>query len=130
MKKSVIYLGIALLGFGTFANAFNGSEKTPTKEVGIYAKYYATPLCVAISKGEVEVVRKFIEYGANVNEKTNGLTPLMYAARYNQVEIIKILLEKGADAKVKDDKGFTALDHAENSKATEAVAILKNYLNS
>ncbi|WP_396184027.1 ankyrin repeat domain-containing protein [Flavobacterium sp.] len=96
----------------------------------MYAKYYATPLCVAISKGEVEVVRKFIVYGANVNEKTNGLTPLMYAPRYNQVEIIKILLEKGADVKVKDDKGFTALDHAENSKATEAIAVLKNYLNS
>jgi ankyrin repeat protein len=54
----------------------------------------------------------------------------MYAARYNQVEIIKILLKKGADVKVKDDKGFTALDHAENSKATEAVSVLKNYLNS
>lgn len=54
----------------------------------------------------------------------------MYAARFNQVEIIKILLEKGADAKVKDDKGFTALNHAENAKTTEVVSFLKSYLNS
>ena len=128
MKKSIVYLGIALLGFGTLANGANNGNLTASKtEVSVYAKYYATPLCVAISKGEIDVVKKFIEYGADINETTNGLTPLMYAARYNQVEIIKLLLEKGANLKVKDERGFTALNHAENSKATEAVELLKNY---
>ncbi|RAR49089.1 ankyrin repeat domain-containing protein [Flavobacterium lacus] len=126
MKKSIVYLGIALLGFGTLANAAT-ELKTTSTEVNVYAKYYATPLCVAISKGEVDVVRKFIEYGADINETTNGLTPLMYAARYNQVEIIKLLLAKGANLKAKDERGFTALNHAENSKATEAIEFLKNH---
>ncbi|MEZ4838537.1 ankyrin repeat domain-containing protein [Flavobacterium sp.] len=126
MKKSIVYLGIALLGFGTLASA-SPATKTTSTEVNVYAKYYATPLCVAISKGEVDVVKKFIEYGADINETTNGLTPLMYAARYNQVEIIELLLAKGANIKAKDERGFTALNHAENSKATEAIALLKNY---
>lgn len=126
MKKSIVYLGIALLGFGTLANAATDLKTTST-EVNVFAKFYSTPLCVAISKGEVDVVKKFIEYGADINETTNGLTPLMYAARYNQVEIIKLLLEKGANIKTKDERGFTALNHAENSKATEAIELLKNY---
>jgi ankyrin repeat protein len=127
MKKSIVYLGIALLGFGTLANAATESRTTST-EVSVYARYYATPLCVAISKGEVDVVKKFIEYGADVNETTNGMTPLMYAARYNQVEIINLLLEKGANAKAKDERGNTALNHAENSNATAAIEVLKKHL--
>ena len=120
MKKSIVYLGIALLGFGTLATAANNGNLTTSKaEVNVYAKFYSTPLCVAISKGEVDVVKKFIEYGADINETTNGLTPLMYAARYNQVEIIKLLLEKGANVKAKDERGNTALKHAENSTAQE-----------
>jgi ankyrin repeat protein len=128
MKKSIVYLGIALLGFGTLATAANNGNLTTSKaEVNVYAKFYSTPLCVAISKGEVDVVKKFIEYGADINETTNGLTPLMYAARYNQVEIIKLLLEKGANIKAKDERGNTALNHAENSNANEAVELLKNH---
>ena len=125
MKKSVIYLGLALVAFGNVAMASNeiSTVKNPVELTG----YAANPLNVAISKGEIDLVKKFIEYGADINETTNGLTPLMYAARYNQVEIIKLLLEKGANLKVKDERGFTALNHAENSKATEAVELLKNY---
>lgn len=124
MKKSIIYLGVALLGFGSLASATNTLHNTP-KEVGVFAKYYATPLCLAISNGEVEVVKKFIEYGADVNERTNGMTPLMYAARYNQTEIIKLLISKGADVKAKCKNGLTALKYAEISNATEAAELLK-----
>lgn len=125
MKKSIIYLGVALLGFGSLANATNTLHNTPT-EVGIFAKYYATPLCLAISNGEVEVVKKFIEYGADVNERTNGMTPLMYAARYNQTEIIKLLISKGADVKAKCKNGLNALKYAEISNATEAAELLRS----
>ncbi len=85
-----------------------------------------TPLCVAIMKGDTETVKKFIEYGADVNELSNGLTPLMMAARFNKAEIITLLLSKGARIDTKDERGLTALKYAELSKANEAIAVLKN----
>jgi len=124
MKKSVIYLGLALVTFGNVAMASNGvsTVKNPIELTG----YAANPLNVAISKGDLVAVKKFIEYGADVNVMSEDLTPLMIAARYNKHEIIKVLLENGAKANVKNEGGFTALRYAELSNATESIALLKN----
>lgn len=124
MKKSIVFLGVALFAFGQMTFAVN--HETKMGETHVYASMYATPMVVAISKGEVEVVQKMIKYGANVNEKVNGMTPLMYAARYNQVEIMEMLVEAGADVNEKCKKGFTAMKYAELSNATEAMAYLKS----
>lgn len=120
MKKSIVYLGMALLTFGNVALA---SNKT-TAEAKIYGNG-VTPLCAAISKGDVSIVKKFIEYGADVNERSNGMTPLMMAARYNNVEIIEYLLSKGADINTRNDNGFTALKYASLSNASQAEALLR-----
>ncbi|RTY90580.1 ankyrin repeat domain-containing protein [Flavobacterium sp. GT3R68] len=121
MKKSIVYLGIALVAFANVSMA--AGDHAPIQKVITFDK--ATPLAVAISKGEVELVKKFIEYGADVNETSNGMTPLMIAARYNNVEIIKILLASGAKAGATNERGYTALKYAELSQAKEAIALLK-----
>jgi ankyrin repeat protein len=128
MKKTIIYLGLALVAFSNVAVAAN-VESAPKFEL---VKEYrpSTPLANAIAKGDVEAVKKFIEYGADVNEKSNGCTPLMLAARYNNVEIINLLLAKGANLKTKDDKGYTALRYAELSNAKQAVDTLKAAMNA
>jgi len=124
MKKSVIYLGVALVALGNVAMASNSVSvlKNPIEVTG----YYNSPLTVAISKGDIETVKKFIEYGADVNQMSEELTPLMTAARYNRVEIIKVLLANGARHYDKNERGFTALKYAQLSNATEAIAILKD----
>lgn len=123
MKKSIVYLGVALIAL---SNVSFASNENPTSKKEMTALYEATtPLCVAISKGEVDFVKKLIEYGASINETSNGMTPLMVAARFNNVEILKLLVGKGADKSLKDDKGFTALKYAELSNAKEAAAFLK-----
>lgn len=115
MKKSIVYLSLALaLSANAFASDFNS---------GTY--YSSNPLCVAISKGDSETAKKIIEYGGDVNQTYNGLTPLMIASRYNNVELINILIAKGASIDKKDEKGNTALRHAELSNAKEAVEALK-----
>lgn len=123
MKKSVVYLSLAVLAFSSSSFATNVKDESRTSVVAVYAKN--TPLCIAIQKGEVDLVKKLIEYGANVNEKSFGMTPLMVAARYNKVEIIKLLLDSGARQNEKDEKGFTALKYAQLSYAKEAEAALK-----
>lgn len=122
MKKTIIFAGLALVAFTNVALATNVSTTSYATEV---ITYDTTPLCNAIVKGDLATVKKFIEYGSDVNETANGTTPLMLAARYNKVEIIKFLLEKGAKLDAKDERGYTALQYAELSKASEAVALLK-----
>jgi ankyrin repeat protein len=113
---------VALVAISQTTLAANG----PVAKVGNELTNYGnTPLCAAILKGDVDTVKKFIEYGADVNERSNGMTPLMFAARYNKVAIVKLLLEKGADKAVKDEKGNTAIKYAELSNSTEVVTLLK-----
>jgi len=128
MKKSIIYLSLALVAFSsiTVASTVNTAPKFRLET----AFKDATPLAAAIAKGDVESVKKFIEYGADVNEKSNDMTPLMIAARYNQVEIINLLILNGAKVKVTNEKGFSALKYAELSNATQAVAAIKQALNA
>ncbi|QBZ99055.1 ankyrin repeat domain-containing protein [Flavobacterium sangjuense] len=124
MKKTIIILGLALVAFTDVAVASTVSTSTFTTSKEI-VNYNNTPLCNAIINGDIASVKKFVEYGSDVNELSNGVTPLMFAARYNNVEIIKYLLSKGADKKIKDERGNTALKYAELSKAQEALAFLK-----
>lgn len=121
MKKTIICLGLAFLAFTNVAMATTSS--TAITEVS--ALPGVTPLCNAICKGEIDIVKKFVEYGADVNETSNGLTPLMLAARYNNVAIMEFLIEKGAKVNAKNENGYTALKYAEMSNAHEAVTFLK-----
>ena len=124
MKRPIIYLGVALLATANVLFASNvQSFSTALQKVEINTM--GTPLGTAILKGDLETVKKLVEYGADVNEKSNGMTLLMIAARYNKTEIIKFLLSKGANVNEKDENGFTALKHAELSKAQEAIQLLK-----
>jgi len=125
MKKSVIILGVALVAFANVSMAANHTSVVGNPKIEV-SRNFSAPLHVAVSKGDLEVVKKFIAYGANVNEQSEDMTPLMIAARYNKVEIIKVLLENGARPEDKNEQGFTALKYAQLSNATEAIAILKD----
>lgn len=123
MKKTVIILG-AILVFASTTNASNATAKTKNQiEFSVYGK---SPLHLAISKGDIEAVKKFVTYGTNTNKMVNNMTPLMVAARFNQCEIIKILLANGADLSIENAHGFTALHYAEYAKSTEAICIFKS----
>jgi ankyrin repeat protein len=122
MKKTIIILGLALVAF---ANESFASNLNVLNKIKVETIFNPTPLCAAIIKGDFETIKKFIEYGADVNEISEDMTPLMLAARYNKVEIVKFLLDKGASLDEKNERGYTALKYAEMSKAIDVVDLLK-----
>lgn len=123
MKKTVVILGSILL-FANVSIASNSGLRI--KNQVEFSSYGKSPLHLAISKGDIEAVKKFVMYGTNINKMVNNMTPLMVAARFNQCEIIKILLAHGADLSIENSQSFTALDYAEYANSKESIVILKN----
>lgn len=124
MKKTVFITAIAL---GLTITTLNARTHVVIAHANEMVKPNTTvnPFCLSIAKGDLVTVKKLIELGNDVNEKSNGMTPAMYAARYNRVEILKLLVENGAKLDVKSDQGFRAIKYAQLSNAKEALAYLE-----
>lgn len=127
MKKTIIISAIALCFSIVNVNAKTTTENLSTSNYEYFFK--VNSFCVSIAKGDLETVQKLIVRGADVNEKSNGMTPAMYAAKFNRTEILKLLIFHGADLKAKCDKKKTALDYAELHGAKDIVTILKEELS-
>jgi ankyrin repeat protein len=80
-----------------------------------------TPLHIAVLLGAVKIVKMLIRYGAYVNARDDeGNTPLHYAtyiahwrALVNLPDKVKLLLENCADSTLRNSRGISALDLAE-----------------
>lgn len=127
MKKTFIISAMALCFAVVTVNA--KSSNSNFENYTTTAVFKVSPFCVSIAKGDIETVKKLIKLGADVNEKSNGMTPAMYAAKFNRTDILQLLIANGAKLKAKSDKGMTALKYAEIHKATEAHAILKEAMS-
>ena len=69
-----------------------------------------TPLMRASVGGYLEITKKLIQAGANVNGKDKlKRTPLMKASYRGNVEVIQELITQGARVKEEDHRGNTAL---------------------
>ncbi|WP_034061365.1 ankyrin repeat domain-containing protein [Lacinutrix jangbogonensis] len=127
MKKTIIISAIALsfslasLNATTVTSNYNSCE--------IESVYSVNSFCLAIVKGQTEVVSELIKLGENINEMSNGLTPLMYAAKFNRVEILEILIANGANLSAKSYDGKTAKYYAKISKADDTYAIIEEALS-
>ena len=88
------------------------ASSVPSPSTGPTVK--AMTLYEAAEQGQIEVVKRLIANGANVNEaeKEFGITPLMSAAFKNRVEIVEILLANGADPNAKTTNGKSVLHFA------------------
>ncbi|WP_276389818.1 ankyrin repeat domain-containing protein [Eudoraea chungangensis] len=126
MRKTILTMSAAFLMVVSAVQAkdLNYSDTSTT----VFTEVKALALnsfCKAILQGDIETVKKLIDLGEDVNQKSLGMTPAMFAARYNKAEILELLIENGANLKMKSDKGYTAKKIAELSNAQDALAVLK-----
>lgn len=81
-----------------------------------------SPLMMAALKGQLEIARKLVARGADVNK--TGWTPLHYAATGGHLEIINLLLENHAYIDAESPNATTPLMMAANYGTPAAVKLL------
>ncbi|MGB2579161.1 ankyrin repeat protein [Elusimicrobium simillimum] len=81
-----------------------------------------TPLYMAASLGEAEMVQWLLSYRANINAAaSDGSTALIGAARYKKPQVVELLLDKGANIDAQNKKGETALYWASANNMVKSV---------
>ena len=123
MRKTILTLAIAI----TMVLGVAASERPEPyfDNTAVVTWFNPTSFCKAIMKGDLDTVKKMIELGEDVNQKSLGMTPAHFAARYNQAEILEVLIDNGANLNRKCDKGYTVRKYAELSNAGDALKVLK-----
>ena len=81
-----------------------------------------SPLMLASLKGHLDLARKLVERGADVNK--TGWTPLHYAATNGHLQIIDLLLENHAYIDAESPNGTTPLMMAAQYGSASAVKLL------
>ena len=86
------------------------------------AKHGVTPLMYAAQNGYLEVVKEFLDRGADIDARDkNGDTALFYAVRNRRLDIVKELLNRGAYINASNFSGATALTVAADFGTVEVV---------
>lgn len=94
----------------------------PKTNVEIRTPQDESPLMMASLKGHLELARKLIERGADVNK--TGWTPLHYAATNGHLPVIELLLEQHAYIDAESPNGSTPLMMAAHYGTPAAVKLL------
>jgi ankyrin repeat protein len=94
----------------------------PKTNVEIRTAQDESPLMMASLKGQLELARKLIERGADVNK--TGWTPLHYAATNGHLALIELLLEEHAYIDAESPNGSTPLMMAAHYGTPASVKLL------
>ncbi|MFP2925473.1 ankyrin repeat domain-containing protein [Pyxidicoccus sp. 3LG] len=83
-----------------------------------------TPLDVAVTQNNVELVKLLMEYGADIHESSGYDTPLHRAAEFGADRVVQFLIDSGLDPRGKTPGGRTALSTARSSGSSKNVVPL------
>ncbi|MFP2906254.1 ankyrin repeat domain-containing protein [Pyxidicoccus sp. 3LFB2] len=80
-----------------------------------------TPLAVAVTHNNVEVVQLLLEHGADIHSTGGYDTPLHRAAEFGADRVVRFLLEKGLDPRGRTPGGMSVLSAARSSRHSKNV---------
>ncbi len=85
-----------------------------------------TALWIASTSGDTAAIGRALASGARIDsiDFLGNRRPLNYAAAGNRVEAVRYLLARGASLNLTNNTGFTAVHHAIEGGAADALAIL------
>ncbi len=79
----------------------------------------------------VDIIRLLLDNSAYIDaESPNGTTPLMLAAQYSSEAVVDLLLKEGADIALRNQRGFTAVDFAQQADRQFMVERLSKVLRA
>ena len=125
MKKVILTLSMVALTLGSTILAADKTSNATDSNTTLVKRVNISSFCKAVIKGDLETVKRLIDLGEDVNQKSLGMTPAMFAARYNKVDVLEILIDNGADLNLKSNQGYTAKRYAELSNATDALELIE-----
>ena len=97
MNKTIIFLAITLLTIPAYSFAAQSQN-------------LESVLLEAASAGQVEIVKSFLDKGANIEVKNElGATPLIFASAKGQAQVAALLLDARANVNAKTTTGITPL---------------------
>jgi ankyrin repeat protein len=86
-----------------------------------------TPLHAAVARGSVEITKRLLKQGVQVNQQDQngkGYSPLHWATQEGYIECVKLLVQFGANVNLKDQYGFSSLYIASSEGYTDIVSFL------
>ena len=83
----------------------------------------ATPIYIAAENGHLNVVKKLIEKGADINEGRWSISLLYQATYFKHIDVVKLLIDKGADLNKANGNG-TPITLASKYESPEIFNIL------
>jgi hypothetical protein len=100
-------------------------------DVNTRDEFGCTPLRLAATIGNIDIVKFLVERGADADAKDKfGFTPLHCAASNGHLDIVKFLVERGVDVNARDEDGRTPLDLARKYNRLDVVDFLENTARS
>ena len=86
------------------------------------------PIHLAVAERRPDQVKRLLDYGALIdNQSDGGVTALMIAAMSGHEDIVRLLLDRGASASISDKQNKTALTWARGKKHSACVKLLSNH---
>ncbi|MDR1366840.1 MAG: ankyrin repeat domain-containing protein [Puniceicoccales bacterium] len=88
--------------------------------------YWDNVLSYACKSGNLEVFKRALDHGGNIQQMDNrGITLLMFACYFGHMEIVKILLrQENSTIEYMDSKGNMALNYAIKGKNFDIVQLI------